>query len=181
VNISDVFNLYAYEFKLYYSSIALNGTPPAVEGPFLESGGQTFFENLTFTDHYNSTYGVVWIVNTLIGNVPGVDGDGLLATIRFNATAAGNSIPLYLSDIKLSDPEANLIPYVNFDGTVTVLPEFTRTTALLIMILISIPILLRVRKMRKSSVSWPSDILKKKEVKCIFSSGRNAKIPRCLF
>jgi len=69
VSINDVFNLYAYEFKLYYNSTVLNGTS-VTEGPFLEGSGQTpFFYVEAFTDHYNSTYGIVWIDSTLVGNV----------------------------------------------------------------------------------------------------------------
>jgi hypothetical protein len=146
VSISDVFNLYAYEFKLYYNSTVLNGTSVA-EGPFLEENGQTpFFYVVAFTDHYNSTYGVVWVDSTLEGNVLGINGNGVLATIEFSATNPGNSIPLSLRDVKLSDPNSNPIPYVSFDGTVTVLPEFTGTTAILALILISIPILFITRK-----------------------------------
>jgi hypothetical protein len=150
VSISGVLNLYAYEFKLYYNSTALNGTS-VVPGPFLNESGQTpFFYIVAFTDHYNSTYGVVWIDSTLTGNVLGVDGDGVLATIRFNATALGNSISLCLRDVELSDPNANPIPYVSSDGTVTIVPEFTWITALLALILISLPILFITRKMRKT-------------------------------
>jgi hypothetical protein len=151
VCISDVFNLYAYEFKLYYNSTVLNGTS-VVEGPFLEESGQTtFFYKVAFTDHYNSTYGIVWIDSTLEGNVLGIDGNGILATIRFNATASGNSIALSLRDVKLSDPNSNPIPYVSFDGTVTVLPEFRGATAMvLVLILISIPILFIMRRIRKT-------------------------------
>jgi hypothetical protein len=159
VSISGVFNLCGYEFKLYYNSTALNGTS-VTEGPFLEKGGQTpFFWPVAFTDHYNSTYGVVWIDSTLTGNVQGVDGDGVLTTIKFNATAIGNSISLYLRDVKLSDSEANSIPYVSSDGVVTVLPELTWITVLLTLILISLPILFRMRKMCKTRVlSCPLEI-----------------------
>jgi hypothetical protein len=169
VSISSVFNLYAYEFKLYYNSTALNGTS-VTEGPFLKESGQTpFFYIAAFTDHYNSTYGIVWIDSTLVGNVLGIDGDGVLATIKFNATAPGNSISLCLRDVKLSDPNANPIPYVGSDATVTVLPKNpgnpgnpknpkniennTILTIILIIliliILILIPILFITRKMRK--------------------------------
>jgi hypothetical protein len=150
VCISDVFNLYAYEFRLYYNSTVLNGTSVA-EGPFLEENGQIpFFWPVNFTDHYNSTCGIVWIDSTLEGNVPGVDGNGTLAIIRFNATALASSTTLSLSDVNLSDPNENPIPYVSFDGTVTVLPEFTATTTILTLIVISIPILFITRKVRKT-------------------------------
>jgi hypothetical protein len=101
------------------------------EGSFLEESGQTpFFYVVAFTDHYNSTYGIVWIGSTLTGNVLGIDGDGVLATIKFNATAPSNSTSLSLRDIKLSDPNENPIPYVSSDGTVTVLPKNTATLTL---------------------------------------------------
>lgn len=129
VCINSVFNLYAYEFKLYYNSTVLNGTS-VTEGPFLEASGQTpFFYIVAFTDHYNSTYGIVWIDSTITGNVLGINGDGVLATIKFNATAPGNSTSLSLRDVKLSDPNKNPIPYVSSDGTVTVLPKNTASAA----------------------------------------------------
>jgi hypothetical protein len=150
VCISDVFNLYGYEFKLYYNSTALNGSS-VIGGPFLEESGQTpFFQPVAFTDHYNSTYGIVWVASALTGSVLGVDGDGVLATIEFNATALGNLIPLSLRDVKLSDPNHNPIPYVSSDGTVTVLSEFTWTTAILTLILISIPVLFVARRTRRT-------------------------------
>jgi hypothetical protein len=71
VSIADVSNLYGYQFKLYYESAIMNGTGQPTEGSFLSSGGgQTFFDTATFTDHYNSTYGAVWITGTLTGSVP---------------------------------------------------------------------------------------------------------------
>ena len=161
VCISDVFNLYAYEFKLYYNSTVLNGTSVA-PGPFLEESGQKpFFYIVSFTDHYNSTYGIVWIDSSLEGNILGVDGDGTLATIKFKATAPGNSTPLSLRDVKLSDPNENPIPYVSFDGTVTVLAKNTENPSntantetiailtIILIILILIPIPFITRKMHK--------------------------------
>jgi hypothetical protein len=125
VCVSDVFNLYAYEFKLYYNSTVLNGTS-VTEGSFLKQSGQNpFFYVEAFTDHYNSTYGIVWIDSTLTGNVLGIDGEGVLATIKFNAITSSNSTSLSLSDVKLSDPNSNQIPYASFNGTVTVLPKNT--------------------------------------------------------
>jgi len=150
VSVSNVFNLYAYQFKLYYNSTVLNGT--SVEaGSFLEESGQsTLFYNKNFTDHYNSTYGIVWIVSALEGNVSGVDGGGALAIIKFKAIDLAISSPLSLTDVNLSDPNENPIPYVSFGGTVTVLPEFTVTIALLMLILISIPIISIRRRMPKT-------------------------------
>jgi len=156
VCVSDVFNLYAYQLKLYYNSTVLNGTSVA-DGPFLEGSGQTpFFYIEAFTDHYNSTYGIVWIDSTLVGNVLGVDGNGTLATIKFNATAPTSATPLSLRDMNLSDPNENPIPYISSDGTATILPEFTTTIAILTLFLILIPITLIIRKTHKRQDSKSS-------------------------
>jgi hypothetical protein len=54
VSIANVSNLYGYQFKLYYDSTIVNGTRQPTEGSFLKSGGgQTFFDTVSFTDHYN--------------------------------------------------------------------------------------------------------------------------------
>ena len=150
VSVSDVFNLYAYEFKLYYNSTVLNGTSVS-EGSFLgESGQSPFFYPEAFTDHFNSTYGIVWVDSTLVGDVPGVDGSGVLAALKFKATAPTNSTSLLLGYVNLTDPSENQIPFISSNGTVTVLPEFTETAAILTLILASILTLFVSRKMRKS-------------------------------
>jgi hypothetical protein len=156
VCIANVSNLYGYEFKLYYNSTVMNGTQ-AIEGSFLESGGQTpFWEEESFTDHYNLTHGVVWVLCTLTGNVSGIDGSGLLATIKFKSLALGYSVPLHLEDVKLSEPYipgvgATPIPHEDTDGVVTVVPEFTSTVAVSTLIIASLSgILFKKRATRKA-------------------------------
>jgi hypothetical protein len=137
VTIADVVSLYGYELKLYFNSTVMNGTQ-VTEGSFLKSGGQTFFWTVSFTDHYNSTYGVVWVDCTLTGNVPSINGSGPLATIRFKSLVAADSIPLHLADVKLSDPTASAISHQDSDGTVTVVPEFASLFAVLALIVASL-------------------------------------------
>lgn len=137
MSIADVSNLYGYEFELYYSSAIMKGTQ-IVEGSFLKNSGQTFFQVVNFTDHYNSTHGFVWIVSILIGSVPGVGGSGVLATISFRCLAVGDSVPLHLADTKLIDSSAFQISHQDFDGTVTVIPEFTLTFAFLFLVVASL-------------------------------------------
>ncbi|GEM_PF-2626585 len=154
VSIADVSNLYAYSLKLYYNSTLMNGTEVA-EGPFLKSGGvQTFFNIANFTDHYNSTLGIVSIYSLLMGGALGVNGSGVLITVQFKSLAPGNSVPLHLEDVNLSDPNSNSIPYtIPSDGTVTVVPEFTSLVAILTFVAISLVVLL-VRK----RATWPDTI-----------------------
>jgi hypothetical protein len=154
VSISDVSNLYGYELKLYYNSTLMNGTQ-VIEGSFLKSGGgQTFFYTVNFTDNYNSTYGLLYIASTLTGNLSGVSGSGVLATVKFESVALGNSSSLHLADVKASDPNAFSISHEDSDGIVTVLPEFTSLFAALTLIIASLfAILLEKRAMRKSEIS----------------------------
>lgn len=144
VSIADVTNLYGYSLKLYYNSTLLNGTQ-VTEGPFLKSGGQTFFDVENFTDNYNSTDGVVFVVClSLTGiNAPGVNGAGVLISVQFKSLTLGNSVPLQLADISLSDPNSKAISYgTPSDGTVTVVPEFTSLVAIVTLIAASLFVIL---------------------------------------
>jgi len=155
VSIAGVNNLYGYEFQLFYSSAVMNGTPPAIEGPFLKSGGSTYFSTTNFTDNYNATFGIVWIDCLLTGQVPGVDGGGVLVTIKFKSLALGNTVSMYLADVKLSDPNANPIPCQISDGTVTIVPEFTSLFAMSALITVSLFVVLVVKR-KKSNTPYPN-------------------------
>jgi hypothetical protein len=137
ISITNVFNLYAYQFKLYYNSTITNGTQVS-EGSFLKSGGQTFFWVMNFTDHYDSDHGIVSITCTLTGNLPGTNGNGVLATINFKSLATANSTPLHLADVLLYDNNVSPIPHEEADGTVTIIPEFTSLVAFLTLITTSL-------------------------------------------
>ncbi|MGD0979212.1 MAG: cohesin domain-containing protein [Candidatus Bathyarchaeia archaeon] len=155
VSIADVSNLYGYQFKLYYDSTIMNGTGQPTEGSFLSSGGgQTFFDTVSFTDNYNSPYGVVWITGTLTGSVPGVSGGGVLAAIEFKSLIVAASTPLHLDEVVLLDSNVSQISYQGYDGTVTVVPEFTSLFAVLALILASsFGILVGKQAMRKPGIS----------------------------
>jgi len=154
VSIADVFDLYGYRFKLYYNSTVMNGTQ-VIEGSFLKSGGQTSFWVTSFTDHYNLTHGVVSIVCFLMGNVSGIGGGGVLATIRFKSLAVGDSVPLHLVDVELSDSSLSPIFHEDFDGTVTVIPEFTSMVVFLTLVIASLFGILVGKRARAKDVSRP--------------------------
>ena len=121
VTVSQVTNLAAWDFKLYYRSSILNASSIS-EGPFLKQGGSsTSLLILNFTDNYNATYGRIWAACTIIGQGPGISGSGTLATITFKAKAGGNAV-LHLQDTMLDD--ANIppghIPHSDVDGLVQV-------------------------------------------------------------
>ena len=96
IAVSDVQNLYGWEFTLNWSSTFL-GAVNVAEGPFLRSLGQTFFSSNT-----DNTLGHMIVDCTLLGNVGSANGSGVLATLTFNVKAAGQSI-LDLYDATLLD------------------------------------------------------------------------------
>jgi hypothetical protein len=121
IAVSDVTDLKAWQFYLYYNSSVLNGTS-VTEGPFLKAGGvSTFYLVSEFADNYNASEpgsGRMIVACTRVGNVTGVDGNGTLATITFRVVDYGFSI-LHFDNTKLLDsvsPFGNLIPHTLIDG-----------------------------------------------------------------
>jgi hypothetical protein len=117
ITVSNVTNLYAWSFHLYYKSTVLNGTSIA-EGPFLAAKGSTIFSYPDFTDQYNATYGYMSVYDTLTGNITGPSGSGTLATVTFMAVGSGDSV-LHLNYTELLDshrPFGNQIPHATIDG-----------------------------------------------------------------
>ena len=154
VSVANVSNLYGYEFKLYYNSTVMNGTM-VIDGSFLKGGGQPFFRIINFTDHYDSMYGVVWIASFLLGNASGVSGGGVLATIKLKSLAVGESVPLHLVDVELFDSSGSPIPHENFDGIVTVIPEFTSMFVFLTLVIASLFVVLVGKRALAKDVSRP--------------------------
>ena len=147
ISIENITNLYAWEFKLYYPNSVLNGTTVA-EGPFLKTGGvSTFFIWPEFTDNYNETQGRLLVACTRLGDVMGVDGNGVLATITFSSTSNNGPESLHLAEVKLSDPNATKLPFVTVDGEVTVLPEFSTALILPLLIILTLATIILTKKM----------------------------------
>jgi CARDB/Cohesin domain len=118
VTVTDIVNFTSWELKIYWLKAVLNCTN-AVEGPFLKTGGSTFF-NKTIYDNYNSTHGYILAYSTLLG-MTAVNGGGVIVTVTFKAVGGGIT-PLTLKDTKLGDEKIppQPIPHVDVDGTVTV-------------------------------------------------------------
>lgn len=113
VKISDVVDLYGWEFKLGWNPNLLNVTD-VTEGPFLRQGGSTFFSK-----KINNTAGYILVDCTLLGSVLGVSGGGTLATVKFYAKGEGTSV-LDLYDTKLVNSLEQPIAHTANDGSVTV-------------------------------------------------------------
>jgi len=115
VDISSVSDLFAFQFDITFDPTVLSATS-VTEGPFLASGGTTAFVPGAI-DNVAGTITVT--VDALIGMVPGVNGDGTLATLEFTALAPGTSA-VSLSNIILLDSSFGTIDSSNLDGSVTV-------------------------------------------------------------
>jgi hypothetical protein len=122
ISISQVTDLAAWDFELYYPSANLNATA-FLEGPFLKQAGSTALLINQFTDQYNATHGVIWAACTLIGQGPGATGSGALAIITFKAKGGGPAL-LHINETDLLDSKMppNHIPHTTSDGIVNV-PE----------------------------------------------------------
>jgi len=113
LTVEDVTDLYGWDIKLFYRRSVLNVTGYAF-GPFLETGGTTFTIDKS-NPNYNTTYGLVWLADSLLGAPSGVDGNGTIASITFKVTGTGSS-PISLLDDKLSDHSATAIPHATYSG-----------------------------------------------------------------
>jgi len=114
IKISDVSDLYGWEFKLGWNPDLLN-VVNVIEGNFLKQGGLTFFWQII-----NNAEGYILVDCTLLGNVPGVSGSGTLATVKFYAENQGEIILDLYNTILLNSQEQTINPHTANDGTVTV-------------------------------------------------------------
>jgi hypothetical protein len=120
ISISQVTDLAAWDFKLYYPSARLNATNLS-EGPFLKQAGSTSFLITQFTDHYNATHGRIWAACTLIGQGSGAIGSGTLARITLKAIGGGQAT-LHLTETELLDSQMppDHISHTTADGIVQI-------------------------------------------------------------
>lgn len=120
VAITGVADLYAYQFSLDFDPTVLQATM-VTEGALLPAGGTTFF----VAGNIDNTLGSIsFTAGSLIGALPGVSGNGVLANIGFNVMQAGMS-PLVFSDVLLLDSNLLDLAVQAQNGTLvtTAVPE----------------------------------------------------------
>jgi general secretion pathway protein D len=120
VDIADAADLYAFQFDLGFNPNVISGVS-VTEGSFLPSGGTTVFtpgtiDNIGGTITFNS--------DSLLGAIPGVTGNGTLATVEFSAISGGSS-SVNLANVILLDSTLNTIATNVASGIVNVqaIPE----------------------------------------------------------
>jgi hypothetical protein len=117
INVSNIVNFTCWELNLYFLRGVLNCTA-AVEGPFLKTGGGTFY-NKTITNNFNATHGRLFAYSTLLG-ATSVAGGGTILIVTFKAVGVG-STPLRMADIHLYDekiPPKDIL-HNAYDGSAT--------------------------------------------------------------
>jgi len=121
VLISGISDLYGYQFSLSFDP-ALLQLSSASEGAFLSSGGTTYWDGGGVD---NSLGQISFTFNSLIGAIPGVSGDGVLARFNFQVTGVGTSA-LNFSDVLLLNSQLAELPVQITNGslsTVNAVPE----------------------------------------------------------
>lgn len=118
VTVTDITNLFAYEFKIYYTHV-INGTlaiRPSDQFlvPLLDPGN-SFVPKWAINNNFNATHGQIWLAYTLLAPETGRTGSGVLAVITFLVVGTGQT-PLTLSQSKLPDPNAIPIPHTDVNG-----------------------------------------------------------------
>lgn len=128
VNVNNVTDLGAWEFKLNYDTTILDAISVSPT-PYTENNTDWVpIDDQNNWAPINDTIGRVWcgaLVEALLGQ--GLNGSFPLVTINFTATAKG-SCTLDLYDTLLGDSYGNEIPHTVIDGSITVVPEFPTST-----------------------------------------------------
>jgi len=110
VNVSNMTDLYAYSFDMYWNDSVLDAVE-VVEGGFLK--GQP--EGTEFSRTISNTEGFLHVESTTKGAYPGVDGSGTLANVTFLVKGSG-STTLGLNNTVLLDSFLNPIDIRTADG-----------------------------------------------------------------
>jgi hypothetical protein len=118
VNITGALDLYAYQFSLLFNPAVLQATGSS-DGSFLAGGGTVFFVPGAIN---NTTGSINFTAGSLLGQLPGVNGNGTLATLNFNVTGLGASA-LNFADGVLVNSELGDLPSQFVNATVLAVPE----------------------------------------------------------
>ena len=117
VNISNVEGLNAWQFNMTWDNTVLNvtGTDMIEEGPFLKSGGSTFFIVTLLPENQIPHY---MVVGATMKSAATVSGSGTIATINFKVVGEGETA-LHLvpyPGTKLLDVDGYSISHTTQDG-----------------------------------------------------------------
>jgi len=146
-NITDVEDLYGFEFKLGWDTTWLDLVGAEISPPAEWGTDYVIAKNET-TENYNATHGRYWLNVSALAPAPSFNGSMILAKLTFNVTYMELAPPwekwfcLDLHDTKLKDPEGLPISHEVYDGflvipgvcpcipEVKVMPDYYEATTL---------------------------------------------------
>ncbi|MEK6945601.1 MAG: cohesin domain-containing protein [Nanoarchaeota archaeon] len=122
VTVSNVTELYGYQFDLSYNSSVLQYLGIS-QGPFLSSDGASVFQipPNSGTPGFLDNYAV-----TRISTLSGINGSGVIAQIKFRSLSVGNSNFVLSNDLLYDSNNTNPQPiqHTTQSGNVTVISSF---------------------------------------------------------
>ena len=127
VTITDVSDLWCYEFKLFYKTDVLNCTGVSLpSGHFLTPVNPSYIWifKLQYDNAYNATHGRVWVTVSLMCDEPGKDGSGTLVKINFETKEFGGTT-LHFYDMVIGNSIPEAMPVIFVDGSVNILTTLT--------------------------------------------------------
>jgi len=140
VNATGVSDLYAFQMDLTFDPTLLSAVS-VTEGPFLPSGGSTFFISGAIDNVGGS---VTATADSLIGPTPGVSGNGTLLQFQFTAVAQGTSALDFANTILLDSSLNDITANTTFqNGSISVAPE-PETYAWLCAVLLLLTVICKV-------------------------------------
>ena len=134
ITVNDVTDLYLWMFRLKWNSTVLR-LNSIQEGPFLKKDGGTT-SGLMLSPPLMAEINAAGRINetacSLVGETPGVDGNGTLATLNFTCLSEGDTTlefweeaPYFEPATELMNPTGISISHTATPGTVDVIPEFS--------------------------------------------------------
>jgi len=126
VNITNVEDLYNFEFKLAWETTYLDFIGVEITPPAEWDTDYAIFKNETI-ENYNATHGRYWLNVSALAPASSFNGSMILAKLTFNVTYLAVTPPmeiwccLDLYDTKLENPEGLLISHEVYDGSYAIL------------------------------------------------------------
>jgi hypothetical protein len=118
VKITDVSDLYGWEFKLYWNSTILNCTNAVVQTPAEWQNNKLDYAP-GLESNYNITHARYWAAQSAANPAPSFSGSMTIATLTFQALQPGTTL-LILTDTVLGDSTAEPITFNVSSGAISV-------------------------------------------------------------
>ena len=154
ITVSDMTDLYLWMFRLRWNNTVLQ-LNSIDEGPFLQDQGDTsgIWLSPPTISEINIAGRIDEATCALLGSVPGVDGNGTIATLNFTCLSLGDSTlefweeaPYYEPATDLLDSNLDSILHTATAGAVDVIPEFSSVILIAVFLLTTLFVVILGKK-----------------------------------